>query len=167
MLGGIAMLAVMAVLSVLDRRPWWTFPNLLGSLFYGWRAQSWGPGWATVSGAALQLVVAALAGMIFALLFAGINGAARRALIGILWGLLLFYASARIYSNFAPLVAAHLQRGAMMSVHIIYGAFLAGAWTRTAPGGAGGEGTPVNVAHDGAVPVEDEPARDRVEESSR
>jgi hypothetical protein len=71
MTGGFAMTAVVVILSIFDQRAWWSYFNLLAAHFYGLRALAGGPGWPTVSGPALQLTMAAVAGALFAVCSAG------------------------------------------------------------------------------------------------
>jgi uncharacterized YccA/Bax inhibitor family protein len=71
------------------------------------------------------LVVAAVGGAAFALLFSGISSGLRLALIGMFGGLVLFFLSEWVHGQFTPLVAVHIQRGSLMSAHVVYGLFLA------------------------------------------
>jgi hypothetical protein len=125
MVGGFAMTAVMVILSVFDGRVWWSYLNLLSVHFYGPRALAAGPGWPSLSGMALQLTLAGVAGAIFALLFSGLTSGVRLALFGLFWGLALFFVSERIHDRVTPLVAVHLQRGSVMLAHMVYGLLLA------------------------------------------
>lgn len=122
--------AVMIGASVLNQRPWWTYPNLLAVAWYGPRALWTGPGWATLSGSAFQLSIAGTAGAMFGLLFGNLAGAPRVALLGAFWGIVLFFVSERAFDAAAPLVTAHVPRGASMLSHVVYGMFLAGARRR-------------------------------------
>jgi hypothetical protein len=125
MIGGFAMTAAMVFFSLLDQRPWWMYPNLLAVNFYGWRVLSSGPGWPTLSGLALQLLVAATAGAIFGLLFGSIPSAARLGLIGIGWGLILLYVSAWAYDRATPFIMSYLPPASPVVAHMIYGVCLA------------------------------------------
>src|SRR5689334_18997380 len=69
MFGGIAMLGLMMLVSLLDRRAWWSYPTLLGASFYGPRVIASGPGWPAVSGSALHLLIAGIAGAVFGAVF--------------------------------------------------------------------------------------------------
>ena len=126
MFGGMALLAVMVLLSMLDRQAWWSYPNLIAATFYGSRSLASGPGWPTVSGIALQLLIAAIAGALFGALFGAYGRSRRIALIGLIWGVFLFYASSQLYGFIAPLVTAYLPRNAWVVAHMIYGVCLAG-----------------------------------------
>jgi hypothetical protein len=125
MIGGFAMTAAMIFFSMLDQRPWWMFPNLLAVHFYGWRALSSGPGWPTLSGLALQLLVAATAGAVFGWLFGSIASAARLGLIGIGWGLMLLYVSVWAYDRATPFLMAYLPPASPVAAHMLYGVCLA------------------------------------------
>jgi hypothetical protein len=126
MFGGGALLAVMALVSVLDRRTWWSYPNLLAAHFYGQRVIGGGLGWPTVSGIAFQLLIAACAGALFGGLFGGVGGSGRIALLAITWGLLVFYASEQFYRIASAFIIVYLPRTALMMAHLTYGACLAG-----------------------------------------
>lgn len=66
-IGGLLMLAWSALVTPLVGHPWWLIPNLLASYFYTPRELYFGPGIATVVGAAVQVftsgVVGSLAGV--------------------------------------------------------------------------------------------------------
>ncbi len=126
MLGGGALLTVMAVVSVLERRHWWSYPNLLGAHFYGPRVIASGFGWPTVSGIAFQLLIASCAGALFGALFGVANGGGRLIVLGAFWGLLLFYGSEQFYKITSPFVAAYLPHNAVLVAHLAYGSCLAG-----------------------------------------
>ncbi len=134
MFAGAALLTVMAFASVLDRRTWWSYPNLLAATFYGPRAIGTGFGWPTISGVALQLLIAACAGAVFGTLFGGVSGSGRIALLAVLWGLLLFYASEQFFSVTNVFVLAYLPRKAAILAHMTYGLCLTviGRMTSTA-----------------------------------
>ena len=126
MFGGIALVAVMIVVSVLDRREWWSYPNILAGYFYGVSSLGAGLGWHTVSGVALQLLVAGFAGVLFGSLFGGFGASRRMAMLGLAWGVLTFFASGQLYRVFSPIVFAYMPRGAALVAHMIYGVCLSG-----------------------------------------
>lgn len=126
MFGGVAMVAVLMLVSMLERRSWWGYPNLLALGFYGARSISGGPGWPTVAGIALELVIAGSGGMLFGVLFGSLGGSRRIAFLGLLWGVLVFYGSEQLYRATSPIVAAYLPRSASIVAHMIYGVCLAG-----------------------------------------
>ncbi|HZT39747.1 MAG TPA: hypothetical protein VFA28_17775 [Bryobacteraceae bacterium] len=123
-LGGFAMLGALAGASIVDQEAWWRFPNLLASTFYGARVLRSGPGWPTISGVALQVVIAGVAGAMFGALFGKAPGGLRVAL-GIGWGALLFYASEMAYRRLAPFVALYQAETPTLLGHILYGLCLA------------------------------------------
>lgn len=123
-LGGLVMLAALGVSSILERDAWWSYPNLLGATFYGSRVLRSGPGWATASGIALQLVLAGSAGALFATTF-GKTPAGLRAVLGVAWGALLFYVSREMYRLVAPLVALYAPDTSMLLGHMLLGVFFA------------------------------------------
>jgi hypothetical protein len=125
MLGGLAMLAVLALAPALDRRAWWSYPNLLAACFYGPRAIGGGLGWPTVAGGALQMLIAGTAGALFGALFGRHSGSRRIALLGLLWGFFVFFGSEQVYKFSSPVVVAYMPRSASVVAHMIYGICLA------------------------------------------
>jgi hypothetical protein len=151
MFGGIAMLATLALVSMLDRRAWWSYPNVLGAYFYGARSIGGGPGWPTVAGIALQLLIAGCGGALFGAILGGLGGSRRVALMGLVWGVLVFYGCEQLYRSNSPIVDAYMPRSASLVAHMIYGVCLAGIGriggvtspeTQSA-GDVSGRGTPV------------------------
>jgi hypothetical protein len=126
MFGGLALLAVMLLVSVLDRRQWWNYPNLVAGYFYGARSIGAGPGWHTVSGAALQLLIAGCAGALFGVLFGGLAASRRMSLLGLAWGVLTFFASGQFYRVFSPIVLRYMPGTAALVAHMIFGVCLSG-----------------------------------------
>jgi hypothetical protein len=126
MFGGVVMVAVLMVVSLLDRRAWWGYPNLLALAFYGARSISGGPGWPTVAGIALQLSIAGCGGLLFGGIFGSLSGSRRIAFFGLLWGVLVFYGSEQLYRGSSPIIAAYMPRSASIVAHMIYGVCLAG-----------------------------------------
>jgi hypothetical protein len=126
MFGGAGLLAVMILIPVLDHQPWWSFPDLLSSLFYGVRSINGGVGWPTLSGIAFQLLVAGAAGALFGLAFGRFAANRRISLLGVAWGVCLFVASEQFYRLASPVLAAYLPRGAAVVAHMVYGICLAG-----------------------------------------
>jgi hypothetical protein len=136
MLGGIALLVVMAVFSVLDRRHWFSYPNTLGAFFYGVRSIGSGLGWHSVSGLALQLVIAGLAGALFGGIFLSADGGRRSLAFGLVWGLVVYYVSGQFYRVFKPLVLEYLPSGEALVAHLVYGVSLPWIARVAAPGRA-------------------------------
>src|SRR5215471_14640110 len=76
-LGGLVMLAWLALLSLLQGRSIWSIPNLLASTFYGEIALRHGFRWTTLSGVALHLIMTAVAGLVFGLAVGGVASRSR------------------------------------------------------------------------------------------
>src|SRR5882724_12871145 len=76
-IGGIAMLVLLAASSLWRDRGWWEIPNLLGSTFYGVRAFRPGIHRATVAGGALQLMICGSVGALFGMLFGRVQSRGR------------------------------------------------------------------------------------------
>jgi hypothetical protein len=127
MLGGIALLVVMTVVSLLDHRHWWSYPNTIAAVFYGARSIGAGLGWHTVSGAALQLVIAGVAGLLFGALFGSASAGRRNLAFGLAWGVLVYFFSGQFYRVFKPVVLVYLPGSAAMVAHLVYGVSL--GWT--------------------------------------
>jgi hypothetical protein len=70
-LGGILMLVWFAVIAPVLGQAWWTVPNLLGSKYYAARLVRSGPGFVTLSGSAIHLVMAGVVGGFAGLLTPG------------------------------------------------------------------------------------------------
>lgn len=126
MLGGIALLAFMALISVLDRRFWWSYPNLIAVHFYGPRSIGAPLGWPMVSGIAFQLLIASCAGAVFGFLCAGFAGSRRIGLLGLAWGVFVFFVSEQIHRSSNPVILSYMPQGALLVAHMIYGVCLAG-----------------------------------------
>jgi len=126
MFGGAALLSVMTLVPVLDHQPWWSYSNLLSACFYGVRSINGGVGWPTLAGAAFQLVIAGAGGVLFGFVFGRYATSRRVAILGLAWGLIVFFVSEQFYRIASPVVAAYLPRGASLVAHMIYGVCLAG-----------------------------------------
>jgi hypothetical protein len=159
-LGGFAMLGALAGASVADQDAWWRFPNLLASTFYGAKVLRSGPGWPTISGVALQIVIAGIAGAIFGALFGKAPGALR-IVLGFGWGALLFYASEMLYRRVAPFVALYQAETSTLLGHVLYGLCLARmrpiARPMTRRASAGENASPELAQQTPAVPVLESP----------
>lgn len=118
------MLGALAGASIADQDAWWRFPNLLASTFYGARVLRSGPGWPTISGVALQVVIAGIAGAMFGALFGKAPGGLR-VVLGVGWGALLYYASEMVYRRVAPFVALYQAETPTLLGHVLYGLCLA------------------------------------------
>lgn len=133
-LGGFAMLGALAGASLADQDAWWRFPNLLATTFYGARALRSGAGWPTVSGIALQIVIAGAAGAVFGALFSRAPGALR-IVLGLGWGALLFYAAEALYRRIAPFIVLYQPETSALLGHLLYGLCLARMRPLLSPGG--------------------------------
>ena len=123
--GGLAMLGLLAAWSMWQRHVWWEFPNLFGSTFYHARAFYSGPGRATVAGAALQLTISGLIGAIFGLACGNVRSRHRLILLGTLVGLGWFYlANALVWPWLNPLIPLYWPKQAAVLSHVLFGACL-------------------------------------------
>ena len=124
-IGGLAMLGFMVVGSLLRGRVWWEVPNLLGSTFYGARALRYGPGLATVTGAAFHFTITGLLGACFGLACGTIERRRRLLLVGLSAGLLWhFFAEAVFWPHVNPLVPLYASTAVFLPAHLLYGACL-------------------------------------------
>src|ERR1700674_3163072 len=90
-LGGALMLVWLGLLSFLQGRSIWSIPNLLASTFYGEAALRRGFRWTTLSGIALHLIMAAMAGLVFGLAVGGIASRSRVMLLGLAAGMTWYF----------------------------------------------------------------------------
>lgn len=123
-LGAMAMLLFMTIVSLLERNPWWAYPNLLSTMFYGVQPLQSGPGWATVAGVAFQVLTAGVAGFLFGGLVVPVHGSARVTMIGILWGLAWFYLTSWFYRGFARLIPLYAPEFPLLAAHVMFGLIL-------------------------------------------
>jgi len=132
-IGGLAMLALLVSGSLWRGDPWWTPSNLLGTTFYGARALSIGPGWATLAGGALHIFTTGLIGAVFGLLCGRIQRRNRLVLLGTLAGLIWHgFADAMLWPRINPLVPLYSAQPATLFSHALFGACL-GYMARTFP----------------------------------
>lgn len=124
--GALVIVLYMAVISLAGRGPWWDFPNILATAFYGPRALR-GPGWPTVAGVALQVIAGGLAGALFGAVFARIRSASRRLLLGVIWGISWFYILQGLSRVYARLVLVYTPELALLGAHTVFGLIL--GWT--------------------------------------
>jgi len=125
-IGAAAILIFMAVVSLAERDPWWAYPNLLATAFYGARALQLGPGWSTLSGAAFQVILAGVAGAIFGAIFSGVQSGTRLLLLGIIWGVSYFYLTHNLFRTFARLIPVYAPEVALLIAHAMFGMILGG-----------------------------------------
>jgi hypothetical protein len=128
--GGLAMLGLLAAASMWHRHVWWEIPNLLGSTFYHSRAFYSGPGKATLAGGALQLTISGFVGAIFGVICGNVRTRHRLILLGTLTGLGWFYlANALLWPRLNPLIPLYWPEPAGALSHVLFGACLGYAGT--------------------------------------
>ncbi|MGH9657790.1 MAG: hypothetical protein ACRD96_04545 [Bryobacteraceae bacterium] len=110
-LGGVAMLAWLSVASVWGGRSIWTAANLLATTFYGEAALRRGFRWATLSGAAFQLVLAGALGVTFGFAVYRIQSEIRVALLGLLFGLAGYLVAVRFLFPHDGMLVAYVLLG--------------------------------------------------------
>lgn len=131
-IGGLAMLGMLAAVSMWHRHVWWEIPNVLGSTFYHSRAFL-GLGKATVAGGALELTITGAVGAIFAAACGHVRSRHRLILLGTLTGLGWFYlANAILWPRLNPLIPYYWPEPAAALSHVLFGACLGYAGTDTA-----------------------------------
>jgi hypothetical protein len=145
--GGVAMLILFAVASMLNRHVWWEVPNLLGSTFYHSRAFYSGPNIATVAGGALQLTIAGVVGALFRLACGNVPSRHRLILLGTLTGLAWFYlANVLLWPHINPLVPLRWPEPAALLSHLVFGLCLGyGAAFAAVPFAANGPSDAVDL----------------------
>jgi hypothetical protein len=124
-LGGIVLLIFLALSSLIHQDPWWRFPNLAGTTFYGADALRSGFSRATLSGAAFEILLAGAAGAIFSSIVGDSLRGLRLALAGMMAGLLWMYASNLLYARVSPLIPLYSETWPMTIGHLLLGACLA------------------------------------------
>ncbi len=132
--GGLAMLATLAAVSMWHRRVWWEIPNVLGSTFYPRGHFHSGLGTATVAGGALQLTISGLVGAIFGLACGHVRSRHRLILLGTLVGLAWFFLANKLLWPFInPLIPMYWPEPAAVLSHVLFGACLGYAGTTEQP----------------------------------
>ena len=123
--GGLAMLGLLAAASMWHRHGWWEIPNLLGSTFYHYRAFHAGAGSATLAGSALQLTISGLVGAIFGALSGNVRSRHRLILLGTVAGLAWFFlANALVWPRLNPLIPLYWPEPAAVLSHVLFGVCL-------------------------------------------
>jgi len=124
-IGGVAMLALLAFGSIWRGDPWWVPSNLFGSTFYGAQALRSGPGRATLAGSALHIVMTGSIGAAFGLACGGIQRRRRLVLLGTLAGLTWHgLANALLWQRINPLVPIYSAQPETIFSHALFGACL-------------------------------------------
>src|SRR5947208_5940258 len=118
-IGGVFMLAWLALLSVLQGRAAWSIPNLLASTFYGEAALRRGFRWTTLSGLALQVIVSAVAGLLFGFAVSGIANRGRVMVLGLAAGVAWYFLSLGIFWKYVnPMVPLYTRGLGMLLAHV-------------------------------------------------
>ncbi|MBI1786115.1 MAG: hypothetical protein HYR60_01010 [Acidobacteria bacterium] len=124
-LGGLAMMAWLAVVSLWHGRSVWSIANLLATTFHGESALRRGFRWMTVSGLALHFAAAGLLGAAFSVVASRMSGRARIMLLGLLVGVGWYYLwFGYLWNQVNPLVPLYSPDGGMLVAHLALGAFL-------------------------------------------
>ena len=122
--GGLAMIVFMTVVSLLERGPWWAYPNLLATMFYGGHWLAIGPGWPTIVGSAVQVLSAGVAGGVFGAIFGETTGGSRSLVLGIIWGLGWYYFSDWVYRTQARWISVYAPELPLLMAHLLLGLVL-------------------------------------------
>jgi len=124
-LGGLCMMAWLAILSLFQGRSIWSMPNLLASTFYGEAALRRGFRWTSLSGVALQLIVSAAAGLLFGFAVSGIADRGRVMLLGLAAGVAWYFLSLGVFWRYVnPMVPLYARGSGMFLAHVGMGIFL-------------------------------------------
>ena len=124
-LGGVFMLVWLGLISLLQGGSIWSVPNLLASTFYGEPALRRGFRWTTLSGVALHLIMAAMAGLVFGLVVGGIASRSRVMLLGLAAGMTWYFLGLDIFwRHLNPIVPSYFRGGGMLLAHLGLGYFL-------------------------------------------
>jgi len=124
-IGGVFMLAWLALLSPLQGRSIWSIPNLLASTFYGEAALRRGFRWTSLSGIALHLIMTASAGLVFGLAVSRIESRSRVMLLGFVAGMTWYFLCLGIFWKLVnPIVPVYGAGGGMLLAHLGLGYFL-------------------------------------------
>jgi hypothetical protein len=101
---------------------WWSKLNVVGAFFFGERAFQAGFGWATLSGAALLLLIYALLGALLAWLTPAPPRWYRSVLFGLVGALVFQLAADRwLWKQFHPFAATYFPRPATLAANLIFG----------------------------------------------
>lgn len=119
--GGALVLAWLVFASRLQGGYWWTNWNVAGAVFYGERVYGMGWGAASITGAAVLLLLYALLGALFAIL-ARPRGFAFNLLAGVTVALLWHQAAAWIFwPRWGPGVIFYLHPAVMLPANLLFG----------------------------------------------
>lgn len=134
-LGALAILLLMTLISVAERNPWWSYSNVLATVFYGPRALRAGLGWMSVSGAAFQVLLCGVSGAMFGILFGLWHSGPRLLLAGLFWGMVWYFGTQALFNSVARLIPLYAPEPALLGAHTVFGLIL-GLGSRPAGGRA-------------------------------
>src|SRR3974390_1849346 len=119
--GGVAMLLLVIAAALWRGDVWWAPANLLGTTFYGRRAFHTAPGMATLSGAALHIVITGIVGALFGLICGGVRERRRLVLLGTLAGVFWYYLADAIFWRWVNiLVPAYAPQPSTLIAHGVF-----------------------------------------------
>ncbi|MBX9602677.1 MAG: hypothetical protein K2X35_16855 [Bryobacteraceae bacterium] len=120
--GGLVMTALFVLNSLWHGRAWWTFPNLMGSTFFGDRSFRSGMSFDTVAGFALTLAIGGSLGALFGLAAGGSANRWRVQLYAVTLSLLWYLLSFEwIWPNINSWVPARAAQPAAAIGHLLFG----------------------------------------------
>jgi hypothetical protein len=124
-LGGVLVIVWLAVAAAWGPQPWWAHLNLLGSTFYGEAAFERGFGRITLAGAAFQIVIAGVYGLLYGLLTPEFRSRWRAMLFGIAAGVALYYIlNDYLWRRTSPWVVLYAPGRIMVLAYFFYGFIL-------------------------------------------
>jgi hypothetical protein len=124
-LGGTLVIAWLAVTAIWRLQPWWVHLNLLGSTFYGEAAFERGFGRITLAGAAFQIVIAGLYGLLYGLVTPEFRTRWRAMLFGMAAGAALYYIlNDYVWRRTSPWVVLYAPDRIMVLGYFLYGLVL-------------------------------------------
>jgi hypothetical protein len=131
-MGGAAMLFVLSIAAMVHGRSFWSASNLIATTFYGDEALRRGFRFSTLSGAALQLILAGVLGIVFAIATNRLQQRFRVRLLGIAFALAWFILCDRaLWRVVSPLIDIYAPTLDMTLAHAMLGYYL-GAYPRYA-----------------------------------
>src|SRR5579863_10348232 len=124
-LGGVFMLAWLALMSLLEGRSVWRVWNLMASTFYGDAALRRGFRWTTLSGVALHVIMTATVGLLFGLAVSGMASRGRVRLLGLGAGMAWYFVALGVFwRHVNPVVELDSRGLGMFVAHLGLGVFL-------------------------------------------
>ena len=121
-IGGTAMLAWLAMVSLWHGRSVWSIPNLLASTFFGDDTLRRGFHLSTLSGLSLHLLISTALGIAFSLATSRLDGRGRVLLLGIASALAWYFVGfAYLWRHINPLVLLYSPDIGMLVAHVVFG----------------------------------------------